>query len=63
MIKELTAHSGRFSQDFDMIRRRSPILTTISSKMSPRKSGTINLSDLGKLKLPKIGWLEEPEEP
>jgi hypothetical protein len=60
-IKELTAHSGRFSSDLTLdLKTRSSstekeVLKTKRSESLGR--GPVNLTDLKKLKLPKLNWI------
>ena len=65
--KELTAHSGRFSEDLssDLKLKSLEKLNDLKVKAkTSRKSspGAINLADLTKLKLPKLSWIDEEED-
>lgn len=65
--KQLTLHSGRFSSDLQIGLKPKPQM--IKEPRQPKttrakQSDLINLSDLNKLKLPKLSWMDDLlEEP
>ena len=62
----MTAHSGRFSSDLTLD-IKSKVLLTEKELVKTKRSdsggrGPVNLTDLKKLRLPKLNWIEEEED-